>query len=112
MPDTANIVISLSVGGALWAGGCQYWAGMAWSTDTPLAAAGRQQLQRLGQHFHSYLPHIDAIYTSPLKRSRITAEHIAVTTGKSVILDRRRMEQGVGESLRDVTTRFVAALEE
>jgi hypothetical protein len=34
---------------------------------------------------------------SPLKRARITAEHIAVTTGKSVILDRRLMEHGVGE---------------
>jgi probable phosphoglycerate mutase len=72
----------------------QVWHG---HTDAPLTATGRQQVQRLGQHFHYYLPHIDAIYASPPKRARITAQHIAVTTGKSVILDRRLMERGIGE---------------
>lgn len=66
-------------------------------TDTPLTPLGQRQAQRLGAYFHQYLPLVDAIYSSPLQRARITAEQIAAATGLAVRLDSRLMEQGVGD---------------
>jgi broad specificity phosphatase PhoE len=72
----------------------QVWHG---HTDTPLTALGQQQAARLGRYFHHYLSDISAIYTSPLQRARLTAEPIAAASGRSLVLDARLMEFGVGE---------------
>jgi broad specificity phosphatase PhoE len=122
----------------------QVWHG---HTDTPLTATGRQQVQRLGQHFHYYLPHIDVIYGVPAKegthyRRAYRRDHRQIgDTGPSpdgawgrgwgrgmggaqlyrvvrravffhgILCDEHHRAPG-GESRRDVTTRFVAAVEE
>lgn len=72
----------------------QLWHG---STDTPLTELGAQQAERLGAYFHNYLPEIHAIYSSPLQRARITAQHIAAASGRDLRIDPRLMEFGAGE---------------
>ena len=72
----------------------QLWHG---STDTPLTELGAQQAERLGAYFHNYLPEIHAIYSSPLQRARITAQHIAAAGGHDLRIDPRLMEFGAGE---------------
>lgn len=72
----------------------QLWHG---STDTPLTELGTQQAERLAAYFHNYLPEIHAIYSSPLQRARITAEHIAAAGGHDLRIDPRLMEFCAGE---------------
>jgi broad specificity phosphatase PhoE len=72
----------------------QLWHG---STDTPLTELGEQQAARLGAYFHNDRPEIHAIYSSPLQRARITAQHIAAASGHDLRIDARLMEFGAGE---------------
>lgn len=43
-------------------------------TDIPLSNSGKNQAQKLGEYLHEYHPDIDAVYTSTLKRTILTAE--------------------------------------
>lgn len=66
-------------------------------TDTALTEKGERQRARLGEYFHNYMPEIDAIYSSPLQRARLTAESIAARIGHPVNTDPRLMEFGAGD---------------
>ncbi|GIO30974.1 MULTISPECIES: histidine phosphatase family protein [Paenibacillus] len=59
--------------------------------DVPLTFRGVKQAQATGKRF-SGLP-IDAVYSSPLRRARETAEHIALATKSPVYADRRLRER-------------------
>ncbi|MDR9853920.1 histidine phosphatase family protein [Paenibacillus sp. VCA1] len=59
--------------------------------DVPLTSRGVMQAQATGKRF-SGLP-IDAVYSSPLRRARETAEHIALATKSPVYADRRLRER-------------------
>ena len=50
-----------------------HWHG---STDSPLDAVGRQQVEAVGRWFAGSGLKIEAIYSSPLQRTRHTAEAI------------------------------------
>lgn len=47
------------------------------STDSPLTALGREQAHRVAAHLAATRPGAVALYTSPLQRTRATAERIA-----------------------------------
>lgn len=64
--------------------------------DTPLSAAGCQQVEALGRQFHKVMQP-DVIYASPLQRARITAESIAQAQGMDVALEADLMEFHIGE---------------
>ncbi len=64
-------------------------------TDTPLNAQGLTQAQRLAERLMRE-EQIDAIYTSPLARARITAEIVGQKLGLKPIPDERLMERGAG----------------
>ena len=59
--------------------------------DPGLTAAGRQQASRTGRWLHRRGVH--ALYTSPLRRARETAECIAAVTGLAVQPDARLRER-------------------
>jgi broad specificity phosphatase PhoE len=63
------------------------------STDIALSAAGRLQALRLAKRF-SDVP-LDRIYSSPLQRARMTAEHIAGP--KSITIEDALAERSLGE---------------
>lgn len=65
-------------------------------TDTPLTDLGYQQIDALGQSFHKVMTP-DVIYSSPLQRTRLTAEAIAKPFDKDVITDDRLIEFGIGD---------------
>ena len=52
-------------------------------SDLPLSPLGHQQARRVGVFFASF--HLNAIFTSPLQRSRETAQAIAAGNGHGVI---------------------------
>jgi broad specificity phosphatase PhoE len=54
-------------------------------TDTDLSPRGEQQLELLADHFNRHHRHIDALYCSPLRRARRTAEGIGALTGHTPI---------------------------
>lgn len=58
-----------------------HWHG---STDSPLTAEGRRQVERAARWFASESPPISAVYSSPLTRTRDTAEGIARALGHQV----------------------------
>jgi broad specificity phosphatase PhoE len=62
--------------------------------DEPLDAVGREQARALGAGLHA-VP-FDAIYSSPLKRARETAESLAEPHALRVRLDDRLRERHVG----------------
>lgn len=72
----------------------QVWHG---HTDTPLTPLGEQQASQLGAYFHHYLPSVDMIFASPLRRARETAQQIGNSSSNPVNLDERLMEFGMGE---------------
>lgn len=58
--------------------------------EFPLSERGRSQVQQLGQYFVT--KHISALYSSPLLRTRQTAEIIADEIGVPVVFDDRLLE--------------------
>ncbi len=55
------------------------WQG---ATDHPLNARGQAQAQALARHLAAHHPDIRAIYTSPLRRARQTAEAVVQSLGE------------------------------
>jgi broad specificity phosphatase PhoE len=55
-------------------------------TDTDLSPRGEEQVTLLADHFNRHHGHIDALYASPLRRARRTAEAIGALTGHTPIL--------------------------
>jgi probable phosphoglycerate mutase len=78
--------------------GCSTWnaerriQGLA---DPPLNEAGREQARQLAERLRQDRP--VALYTSPLRRARGTAEIIGRTLGVPVVADERLKEYGVGD---------------
>jgi len=66
------------------------------STDSPLTRSGRRQAAHIARHL-SRTPAIDAVYSSPLKRCRVTAVAIAAAVGRSIVVDDDLREYGVGQ---------------
>ncbi len=64
-------------------------------TDTPLNERGIEQAEKLAARLAAE-EKIDALYTSPLARARITAEIIGKRFGLEPILDDRLMEKHLG----------------
>lgn len=71
----------------------KYLAGVA--PGLHLNAVGRQQLERLVKVLHPVK--FDAVVSSPLERTRETADPIAQDHGLDVALDERLIEYGIGE---------------
>jgi broad specificity phosphatase PhoE len=65
-------------------------------TDTDLSPRGEEQVALLADHFNRHHGHIDALYASPLRRARRTAEAIGALTGHTPVLldDLREMYFG------------------
>jgi probable phosphomutase (TIGR03848 family) len=61
-----------------------------------LADAGREQAERAATRI-AELPHVDAVYTSPMERARETAAPIAAATGVRAKVDRGLDECDFGE---------------
>ena len=61
-----------------------------------LAEAGIEQARRAAERIAA-LPHIDAIYSSPLERARETAAPIAAATGTKVTVDKGLLECDFGD---------------
>jgi 2,3-bisphosphoglycerate-dependent phosphoglycerate mutase len=64
-------------------------------TDTPLNARGIEQVEKLAARLAS--EKIDAVYTSPLVRARVTADRIAQVHGVAAIPDERLKEKYLGD---------------
>ncbi len=64
-------------------------------TDTPLNERGIEQAERLAARLASDA--IDAVYTSPLVRARVTADRIAHAHGFAAIPDDRLKEKYLGD---------------
>jgi probable phosphoglycerate mutase len=64
-------------------------------TDTPLNANGIAQAQKLAQCIAS--DKLDALYTSPLARARVTSEIIGRACGIVPVPDERLREKGLGD---------------
>ena len=60
-----------------------------------LADAGRQEAERVAEHFRSL--EIDAVYSSPLERARETAAPIAAALGQQVVTERGLLECDFGD---------------
>jgi alpha-ribazole phosphatase len=65
-------------------------------TDTPLNERGIEQAEKLAVRLFSE-GKIDALYSSPLARARLTGEIIAKRSGLSLTLDDRLMEKHLGD---------------
>lgn len=65
-------------------------------TDTQLTGVGYEQIEALGKSFHKVMTP-DVIYSSPLERTRLTAEAIAKAFNQEVITDERLIEFGIGD---------------
>ena len=65
-------------------------------TDTELTPEGYEQTRKLGAYFSNYITPT-VIYSSPLKRARITAEAIGQGFNLEVIQDPRLMELDLGD---------------
>jgi broad specificity phosphatase PhoE len=55
-------------------------------TDTDLSPRGENQVEVLADHFNRHHGHVEALYSSPLRRARRTAEAIGSLTGHAPIL--------------------------
>jgi len=71
-----------------------HWHG---STDSPLTRHGRRQARRTAGHVRASFAPLQAIYSSPLKRCRHTAEAIAAATGLEVQIHDGLREYGIGD---------------
>lgn len=65
------------------------------NTDTPLNANGIAQARQLAARIAK--DKIDALYSSPLERARVTAEIIGQHCGIAPVLDPRLKENGLGD---------------
>lgn len=65
--------------------------------DPPLSEVGREQARRLADRFTRH--GVDAIYSSPLRRTRATADAIAAAAGLEVTVldDLREVDLGAGD---------------
>jgi broad specificity phosphatase PhoE len=77
-PESENTTIYLARHGEIKANVDQRWHG---STDSELTDAGKEQAELLASYLHGGEIAFDAIYTSPLKRARQTAEPTARLLG-------------------------------
>jgi broad specificity phosphatase PhoE len=71
-----------------------HWHG---STDSPLTRHGRRQARRTADHIRDRFAPVEAIYSSPLRRCRHTAEAIALATGLEVQVHDDLREYAIGE---------------
>jgi uncharacterized phosphatase len=81
--------------------------------DPPLSEVGREQARRLGERFTRHT--VDAIYSSPARRTRATADAIAAATGHEISIVDDLREVDLGETAEDYwqyTDEQVAALRE
>jgi broad specificity phosphatase PhoE len=91
--------------------------GQVWNySEAPLTAAGRSRAEELARVLEPV--HIDAVYTSDLRRARETAATIAGPRGLPLMADARLRELDIGgfegmtlERLRQVDPRFLPWLE-
>lgn len=65
---------------------------MGQKLDLPLSEYGEEQARRLGARFQSL--RIEAVFTSPLRRARQTAEHIAGGRPLYLLTDLRELDGG------------------
>jgi alpha-ribazole phosphatase/probable phosphoglycerate mutase len=72
-------------------------------TDIPLTEKGLAQAATVREQLDGI--HLDAVYSSPLQRARITAE---IATGRQVITDERLIEADFGEWEKKTREEFVA----
>ncbi|MBA2420549.1 MAG: histidine phosphatase family protein [Thermoleophilaceae bacterium] len=63
-------------------------------TEVPLTGEGREQAAQAAESLR--LAAVDAVYTSPLERARVTAEAIAASTGAALHVDQRLIEVDYG----------------
>ncbi len=68
------------------------WTGE--DNDAPLTPLGEQQAEALAACLPGYLPKVDAIYSSTMRRPRGTVAPVAKAYGQEVILDHRLREIG------------------
>jgi broad specificity phosphatase PhoE len=67
------------------------------STDSPLTRHGRRQARRTAHHVREHFAPLQAIYSSPLRRCRHTAEAIAAATGLEVRVHEGLREYAIGD---------------
>ncbi len=65
--------------------------------DPDLSEKGELQAKALARHIKKDFPHVEAIYSSPLTRTKKTAYAIAELLGKEVIIDERLIEINHGD---------------
>ncbi len=65
--------------------------------DPDLSERGQSQVKMLSQHIKHEFKHIETIFSSPLTRTRETAQGIADTLGKEITIDERLIEIDHGE---------------
>jgi broad specificity phosphatase PhoE len=67
------------------------------STDSELTWRGRRQARRTAKHLAAREPQITAIYSSPLRRTRVTAEAVSKLLGLPVTIADGLREYAIGE---------------
>lgn len=73
----------------------QLWCGGGW--DIELSERGQLQAQKAAQMLHTLSPEIDMIFTSPMKRSQQTTQHLNAMLKKPVTVIEDLREWKVGE---------------
>lgn len=63
--------------------------------DTSLSPLGERQVSALNKFFSNIS--VKTIYTSPLTRTRLTAQQVSLSTGVAVTIDKRLLETNHGE---------------
>ena len=66
------------------------------STDAELTPQGVEEARLVAAHIASARPEVAAVYTSPLRRARDTAEGIATALGVAVVVRPGLAEYGIG----------------
>jgi broad specificity phosphatase PhoE len=78
--------------------------------DPDLSQRGELQTKALGEHIKKHFPNIEAIYSSPLTRTRKTAQAIGDAIGKDIIIDQRLIEidhgAWAGELVDDIEKKY------
>ncbi|ACG57655.1 Phosphoglycerate mutase [Hydrogenobaculum sp. Y04AAS1] len=78
--------------------------------DPDLSQRGELQAKALAIHIKKEFPHVEAIYSSPLTRTRKTAQAIGNAIGKDIILDKRLIEidhgEWAGELVDDIEKKY------
>ncbi len=73
----------------------QLWCGGGWDID--LSERGQLQAQKAAEVLHTLTPAIDMIFTSPMKRSQQTTQHLNAILKKPVTVIEDLREWKVGE---------------